>query len=356
MKFYRVLIRIIWSLLIICMITLIVCVVRLEKSSEDKIKPLNFSVRRLILKDEDGKLPFILSGVEEEAEGTKEEEITEPEADETVSRRIVCWGDSLTESADERTAYPDVLRELTGLEVLNYGIRSDTSLQIGAREGGVPVYTDSLTIPGDTSAVRVRLRLEDKSSISFLKYGDSGLNPCMIGGVLGELSLLEDGGYGFRRLSKGEKVKVEKGERLVTYGMQDKDENDILVIFSGTNDGLTPEAVDELIDIQRAMIEYSETSKYVVIGMTCKKVMPEIEEINRLLYEEYGDSFLDIRKYMLEYGLESEGLKATGADREDIASGEIPSSLRADYVHGNKYFYDIIAKQLYEKLIALGYI
>ena len=59
---------------------------------------------------------------------------------------------------------------------------------------------------------------------------------------------------------------------------------------------------------------------------------------------------------MLQYGLEAEGLKATAGDLEDIRNGEIPRSLRTDYVHGNAYFYDILARKLYERLEYLGYL
>ena len=36
--------------------------------------------------------------------------------------RIICWGDSLTETLDNKTAYPDVLHTLTDCEVINYGV------------------------------------------------------------------------------------------------------------------------------------------------------------------------------------------------------------------------------------------
>ena len=38
--------------------------------------------------------------------------------------RIVCWGDSLTVSLDGKSAYPDILRNLSGCEVVNRNERS----------------------------------------------------------------------------------------------------------------------------------------------------------------------------------------------------------------------------------------
>ncbi len=149
---------------------------------------------------------------------------------------------------------------------------------------------------------------------------------------------------------------VPDGSLITTGAMAAKDSDDILVLFTGTNDRPDRKSIQDVISVQRGIIEYTGCDKYVVIGLTCKKVIPDIAAVNEALFAEYGDNFLDIRSFMLEKGLGYEGLRETPEDSSDIKNGEIPSSLRIDYVHGNRYFYDIIADMLYEKLRYLGYL
>ncbi|MBQ8970933.1 MAG: hypothetical protein IJ073_06455 [Lachnospiraceae bacterium] len=363
MKHYRRILRIIWGLVIVCLITLFICVVRLSRSSDNEGHPtLTFSVNKLVIADgKETLLPWFDFSKQEEEDETAEEESSAEEELLPIAEfqgelpRIVCWGDSLTESSDRRTAYPDVLRELSGTEVVNYGIRSDTTLQVALRAGAVGIYAGECVIPAETVPVEVSLRTKSGNSVSLLRYGDGGINPCSLGGVRGRLDSA-DGSYYFTRSSPGSEVYVESGTRLTTAGMAGKNKDDVLVIFTGTNDRPNADSIYDIISLQRRILEYTGCEKYVVIGMTCKEIMPEIEEVNEILAQEYQNNFLDIREYMLQYGLEAEGLKATAGDLEDIRNGEIPRSLRTDYVHGNAYFYDILARKLYERLEYLGYL
>ena len=129
MKHYKRILRIIWGLVIVCLITLGVCVVKLSRPVLESGHPaLNFSVNKLVISDgTENVISWLRFEKKEEtvAEETEEnEEEAAPIAEfEGELPRIICWGDSLTESSDQRTAYPDVLRELSGAEVINYGIR-----------------------------------------------------------------------------------------------------------------------------------------------------------------------------------------------------------------------------------------
>ncbi len=282
----------------------------------------------------------------------------EPIADFTGQLpRIICWGDSLTESIDSRTAYPDKLEKLTGADVINYGVRSETTRTIAMREGAVPVYVSGCTISENALETVVNVTSKSGESVPFLKFGDRGINPCNINGITGTLSIdSESGLYYFTRSSEGEAVTVEDGSRLTTYGMADRRQDDVLVIFSGTNDGPDTSTFYDVIALQRQMLSYAKCEKYVIIGLTCKKVIPEVDEVNEILAQEYKEHFLNIRDYLLSYGLDEAGIVPSAQDRVDLENGEIPESLRKDYVHGNEYFYDILAKQVYRKMQYLGYL
>ena len=62
----------------------------------------------------------------------------------------------------------------------------------------------------------------------------------------------------------------------------------------------------------------------------------------------FGKHFLDVRQYMLEYGLADVGIEPTEQDLANISTGEIPSSLLVDDVHGNDAFYNVIGNQVYK--------
>ena len=53
---------------------------------------------------------------------------------------------------------------------------------------------------------------------------------------------------------------------------------------------------------------------------------------------------------------ENEYLKHLQYLRDDIRKGEIPSSLRSDYVHGNKHYHRLLGQQIFRRMQYLGYL
>ena len=295
-------------------------------------------------------------------EETQEVKITAEEekpAEEDLPR-IVCWGDSLTEgTGGGGVTYPDTLAKLSGAEVLNYGVYAELTSCIAARQGGNPMHAgETFTIPAGLEPVEIKLENAKDNPEMLLVFGDAGINPCSIGGVEGTLSIdSETGTRYFARSTAGEAVAVESRTPILFHAMLDKREDDILVIFAGTNDSPDTTSIGDVIAWQRAMIDYAGTENYVIIGMTRKKYMPQIEEVNQLLAKEYGSHFLDVRTYLLKNGLQDAGVTANEQDQADLENGEIPASLRSDDDgHGTGAFYRIIGEQLYKKLLELGYL
>lgn len=282
--------------------------------------------------------------------------------EDTVPKRIVCWGDSLTEgTGGDGVSYPSVLAELTGLEVENYGVYSEKASLIAARQGGNPCHTEDLdTIPADVERVKVNVVSDTGDWEMWCNFGDAGINPCVIAGVEGTLEIdKSDGTRYFTRLSPGESVDVDSSNnKFYTHGMLDKRDNDILVIWSGSTDGWDENrSIDRIIEYQRAMLEYANCSEYVIINYTAKpNIGDDIDSWNERLSTEYGERLVDVRGYLLEHGLEDAGIVPTEQDLEDIANGQIPSSLRVDESHGTADYYTIVGKLVYDKLKELGYI
>ncbi len=271
--------------------------------------------------------------------------------------RIICWGDSLTYGqGGNGVTYPSVLEEKLNLEVKNYGIQGETARQIGIRTGAFPMAVEVFDVPAETIPVAVSLWQWGEDPI-MMRLGDCAINPCYISGIEGTLSYhAEDNKYYFTRTEPGDARTVAGGTEIETFASRDKRKSDIIVLFAGTNLPPDKNTVGELIDMEQQMLAYLETERYVVIGLTSKSLIPDVEPINEALSYEFGEHFLDIRSYLLENGLKDAGIEPTQQDEQDIAAGEIPSSLRVDVVHGNEAFYRIIGEQVCLKLEELGYI
>lgn len=267
--------------------------------------------------------------------------------------RISCWGDSLTAGAGGNgTTYPKTLQQLIGnsVTVTNLGVGGENSNNIAMRQGGIPIYVEDFTIPASTNRIEINIISENNSYIAFAQQGTSGLNPCYINDVEGNITYdSSTGKYYFTRTISGSEKKVDSRTQIITNGMK-ANKGDIIIIWAGTND---TKSIEDTITNIDAMLEYNANNKYIIIGLTYKN---DIANINQTLQNKYGEHFLDIRSYILSNGLSDAGINPTQQDLIDIENGNIPSSLRYDNVHFNAMGYNIIAQQLYNKLSSLGYI
>ncbi len=309
--------------------------------------------------------------------------------------RIVFWGDSLTQGIFtgfndvSEMPYPERVGEILNCEIKNYGIGSEMAHQIAGRQGGLPVYAyateaEPFTIPADTTPVEICLYNEfvDEiySTTNFIGIGSEGLfqgiNPISVGGILGEVKWVEGSNYTFTRLEAGEEVTLTEMTLVETFGMRDKREDDIVVIWIGHNDVPAPEDTekfDEIIGYIDAMIEYAGTEKYLVMGLMAERYATGYAEINAAIkahMEEKGagDKFLDIRTYLadpqhlVDLGIEPNQGDNT-MDLEWIEKGWIPESLQSEKfskqgysLHLNQMGYDLVAEKLVETFIELGYL
>lgn len=276
------------------------------------------------------------------------------------TRRVICWGDSLTEgTGGDGTSYPSVLEDLSGCEVKNYGVYNDRASLIAARQGANPQRAKDLSyISAEPQKQKVNIVGENGAWEMWLNFGDAGVNPCYIDGVEGTLSIDPDTGTRyFTRTSAGEAVSVTKG-KFETIAMRDMRDDDILVIWSGSSDGLFADGnINDIIKYQRSMLEYAHCEDYIIINFTAKcNIGDDIDEWNRRLEAEYGEHCLDIRSYLMEHGLEDAGIEATPEDIKAMEEGHAPQSLRSDEGHFNAAGYKVIGKQVYKKLLEMGYI
>ncbi len=309
--------------------------------------------------------------------------------------RIVFWGDSLTQGIFtgfndvSEMPYPERVGEILNCEIKNYGIGSEMAYQIAGRQGGLPVYAfatedEPFVIPADTTPVEICLYNEfiddTYSTTNFIGIGNQGLfqgiNPINVGGVLGEVKWVEGSNYTFTRLEAGEEVTLTEMTLVETFGMKDKREDDIVVIWIGHNDCPAPEDTekfDEIIGYIDAMIEYAGTEKYLVMGLMAERYATGYAEINAAIkahMEEKGagDKFLDIRTYLADpTHLDRLGIEPNQGDNtmdlEWIEKGWIPESLQSEKfskqgysLHLNQTGYDLVAAKLAQTFMELGYL
>lgn len=277
---------------------------------------------------------------------------------------IVCYGDSLTYgSGGEGVSYPLVLEEALRKEriyipVVNMGIGGENTVTIAGRAGAIPFQVEAFEIPGEAVPVEISFIEEEGKSIRPLYQGDTGLNPCTIGGVTGRITGEQDeqGGmtYFFTRSEEGEAVKVPEGSEVETWAAT-QFQDYISVVFMGENHGWNDE-IDELIRQQQEILSMQEAQKgkFIVIGLPTGTA-EERKELEAALSETYGDKFFNIREYMSTQALEDAGIKPTDEDKARMAEGMVPSSLLTDHIHFNAEGYRLLGEQIYERMKKLGY-
>lgn len=270
--------------------------------------------------------------------------------------KIACYGDSLTYGTGGMP-YTKTIENISKKSILaaNLGVGGESSKNIAIRQGGIPIYTNEFIIPSTKEAVEIQINNGD-NSIGIALQGTAGLNPCYINGIEGNIKYnSQTKKYEFERIEEGISVKVDSGTRIITKGMS-KYKDSTMVIWAGTNDIPDSSTVENVIKNIDLMIEYNDSSNYIVVGLTSKSHIPDVIEVNEALSQKYREHFLDIRKYILESGLTDLNISPTAQDLEDLSNGEIPTSLRSDNVHFNTNGYTIIGTQIYNKLLSLGYI
>ena len=276
---------------------------------------------------------------------------------------IICWGDSLTAGAGgDGTTYPSILQSLIkqniyDIPVVNAGVGGETSITIAGRAGVIPYIVKGFTIPADQTPVQISITSSNGSPVAPLRQGDH-LNPCIIGGVEGMISIVQetyiskDYSYYFTRSMEGNETIIEDGTEIIpSYISAYKDY--LPIIFMGQNGGWND--IDDLkVQIQAIIDTYGNHKSYLVLGLTTGTAESR-SDIEHAMQEEFGDHYINLREYISANGMKLAGLTATEEDKEAIEVGSMPPSLLHDTVHFNSIGYNLIGDVLYNRMNELGY-
>ena len=195
---------------------------------------------------------------------------------------------------------------------------------------------------------------------------ENWVNPYKLGDVEGVIThegqpsiFSEDHRYYFTRIKEGESYVCKNKEIIIPSNYNDN-QNHIKIIWVGTNDanqnGINKFNLDNYIKEVKCLI--GTTKRFLILALTAKpRFVDSIDDINARLQLEFGVHFVNIRDYILEYGLEDAGVVGTADDNEKISQGYMPPSLMEtnDNIHFNDSGYRIVGRQVYIRGKKLGY-
>lgn len=225
---------------------------------------------------------------------------------------------------------------------------------IACRAGAIRFMVQpGVTIPASGSVVITANKLLDEfgNYINIRTTTSNNINPVTIAGIEGTItsnsaSNLADYQFTFTRASAGQEVTITQPTPMITNSSKENC-NHISIIMMGQNQDKTADndpiqATEDLIQLYKAMVEKNGNDRYLIIGLTTK----DKQELNKALHHYFGRHFIDLRNYLIQYGLnyrkiEEPSFEPTSQDEEDINQDNVPHSLLSDETHGNDWWYKI---------------
>lgn len=299
---------------------------------------------------------------------------------------IICVGDSITQGNYGRVveSYEYYLQKLLmNYSIINCGVGGENSLQIAARQGGVPMYIkENITLPAlNTDKVNIGNSLLNSglyssvgystdstalpmvsTSESSLEVGDtSRINPCYINGIECIFSSDSEGNQYLQRVDSSTSDTILPAKSIVyTKLMREFRNSSALILFAGTNDKFDSTSLDayiqDLISTTKKMIEYSGCNNYIVVTQWSDiyRTLEQLIAIENALIGEFGSHVFNLRRYAITDAITDSGITPTQDDLDRIAQGLIPTSLTIDGLHPNATMYKCMANKFKQILIESG--
>lgn len=354
--------------------------------------------------EQDRELVALANQAKQQTQASKEESYEALEAAyqqdvETVAEYlpgIVCWGDVLTEGTASGISYPKTLQGLVDkyiarqydfrstldnpyqytridwkqytvdIPVVNMGIGKESSQTVLGRSGAAPfVVTKDFVIPADTVPVAVDFTGYDGQKVKPLISGDMGVNPVIIGGVEGTLTPDPDsyadysnGKYSFTRSVSGMEVTVEKGTEIITSSA-DSYHDYIHLIFIGSY-GNYRNAEDLASQVKLMVARQTKNNdRFLIIGnyTAPHQSTSFYNQFAALMTQEYGERFLNFRKYLMNEALSEFGIAPTHYDTSYVKNGQLPPSVlvTGSDTELQSFLYEKLGQLVFERMDTLGY-
>ena len=290
------------------------------------------------------------------AESLSKEKVTTPAETKVTTKqnKIIAIGDGFVNG---QVNFTDALAKNANADVTQFGGIYDTSTDVAIRANALNVYVNNITIPSSVSPVAVTLYNQQGEALDALHGKGTNFDSVTINGLEGLLSYnQQDKKLYFARQDAGKETAINKLTQVEGKKV-DFNADNCYVFFVGQNDPYYKGSIFKTINNINTIVKKYNISKYVVVSLTSKRHYEIVDDMNDVLKEEYKDHYLDFRTYLLTNGLKDAGIQPTKQDSTDIAQHKIPTSLlNQDLFTGNKSFNDLLAKQINEKMKALGYL
>ena len=313
---------------------------------------------------------------------------------------IVCWGDKNTAAASGALNYPYVLQtyidtyisdiydfsstienaaDLPRLKwdeykidipVVNMGSGKESSYTILGRAGVIPyVLSEDAVIPAGTEPVSVSLKSSGGQFIYVtpLTGGDVGINPVVIGGIEGRLSLDTESynyngtlRYSFTRTTPGEETALPAETEIITSGA-DMYKDYIHVVLIGVYGEY--KGADDLVQQTKALLarQTKNTDRFIVLGPYINAQYGastyELDAIDDAMLQAFGTRYISIRKYLAGDGYADAGISPTSEDKYYISQNIVPPSFKVSS-HSeelNSRAHRLIGKLIFNRMQSLGY-
>lgn len=314
------------------------------------------SIIQLNIRPSEYDMKFLILGTQasykEMNSVTKLVKVFDKQDDNASGPIIICEGDSLVQWSSPYSISTAITNQLE-ITTINTATGGENSLCVTARDGAIPMFVtgvnkSSLTIDGS----RVEVELWDEFCTQRLAMRTTSSNVSLSKIYIGDISFTlsiegtvpyDDGSgnepdfsnvhYYLTPDSVSETVTYNLPVPCVTYAARNFRGYIPLVQF-GANDAINLDNYEErapkIIARHKAIINYHNTDNYFVLGMypIGLKNLSANKEIQKMYWEEFGYRFIDIRQYLIDYGLEILNITPTEGDLLDISQGVVPRSLR----------------------------
>lgn len=293
---------------------------------------------------------------------------TKSEIDVLVEKTkfINCYGDSLTQgSGGNGVTYPNELQNLLGDEyiVRNLGVGGESTKEIMVRQGALSIILNNITIPKQGDVVigdsDIGLLCSDGTTVKPFINGYGGDRPFFINNkeVNFYYNAYNDKKYRISfKNNENEDMIIDRPTALITDNAKNH-KHEPVIIWMGQNGGYVDgvDDVENWIRQYKMMVDYSGTDKYLIIGRT--SLGASDKSVEERFKNAFGNKYLNLREYLVDYGLLDVNLTPTEDDLTAIEIGKVPPSLlNSDMVHFTDKGYKSVAKAIKQKLIDLCYI
>jgi len=281
---------------------------------------------------------------------------------------VYCYGDSLTAAS-----WPAKLGTLLGEKytVYNRGVGGEVTLEIAARQGGIPCYVVSVEIPATvtpvvlgniTSLSGMKSTLNDSNVRLLLQHEtQAGINPCFVEGVectlawTGANNTDVTGEFTLTRNVAGTARTTGIKSVISTANMILAKKAKCNVFFIGQNGGWNEADPDTLVAQFQKMVDFLEGGRYIVVSTHGHSTYGTTVAVADAMRTAFGARYINLREYMALHGIYDAGLTPTSTDLSEMALGNIAPQLTTDGTHLTDDGYQLVAEQVYQKMVELGY-